>query len=473
MKKWIACTGMIVLLLGTVCLAQAYPVPERENVPESEMSSDITNWAEPKEEYLEYYELGEFKTHLPILYINTNGQQISKENKIWSTMAVTNADANGRKQSITETPDYEVSILLNYRGASSYSGFDKKQYRVKIFKKEGSTKAKECAFLGMGSNSEWVLNGPFLDKTLVRNRLVYGLGREMFEWAPDSRYVELFLNGEYQGLYLAVEPITNGESRLRLSDFGLLSGETAYVVKRDRVDSEEGALNVYGYYAGKTSNALTIDYPTRNDLTKQQREWITKDVSQFEEVLYGEDFADPDQGYARYIDVDNFVDYYVLNEVVMNNDAGNLSTYIYKELSGKMQMAIWDYNNCYDNYQWYAQDYNKFFLKESAWFSRLLQDRAFVDKVTERYYELRKGTLSEAHMYQQIDTYVEELGDAVERNYAIWGYSFYDNLLADTTELHDDPTSYEDAVNRLKRSIETRFRFLDAHISDLYEGCVN
>ena len=165
----------------------------------------------------------------------------------------------------------------------------------------------------MGKNSEWVLNGPFLDKTLIRNRLVYGLGREIFEWAPDCRYVELFIDGEYQGVYLAVEPVTNGESRLRLCEFALASGETAYIVKRDRVGTEENPLNVYGYYAGKINNSLYIDYPTKSNLTNKQQEWITNDIDTFERVLYGEKFDDPKEGYAKYLDVDNFVNYYILN----------------------------------------------------------------------------------------------------------------------------------------------------------------
>lgn len=474
MKKILVGTGMTVLLLGTVLVAQAYQGKKVETAASPKViNKEINDWAKPDESYLEYYELGTFETHLPVLYINTKGQNIEKENKIWSTIAVSNALSGEEKRSIMELPDYEADIMINYRGASSYLKFDKKQYRIKFFKEEGSSNAVNYDFLGMGANSEWVLNGPFLDRTLLRNRLAYGLGREIFEWAPDCRYVELFVNGEYLGVYLAVEPVTNGESRLRLADFGLSSGETAYIVKRDRVDSEERALHVYGYYAGKTSNSLYIDYPTKNNLTEKQREWITNDISCFEEVLYGEHFADAKDGYAKYLDVDNFVDYYIFNEVMMNNDAGNLSTYVYKELGGKLQLAIWDYNNCHNNYQWFAQDYSSFFLQNSAWFSRLLQDRTFVDKVVKRYKELRQSTLSEEHIYHRIDAYAQELGDAVERNFAIWGYTFWDDFMVEETELHADPKSYEEAIAMLKKSITSRFLYLDEHITDLYHGCIN
>ncbi|MBQ4283909.1 MAG: CotH kinase family protein [Lachnospira sp.] len=474
MKKVFACGSMILLLLAVVVVAEyIYDFNMRSAEVGGKQGAEVKNWIVPDKEYLDYYGIGEFKTNLPVLHINTNGQRIEKDTKIWSSMAVMQKDQNGADRSVMETPDYEISMMINYRGASSYSQFDKKQYRLKFYSKEGSTNAKNYDFLGMGKNSEWVLNGPFLDKTLIRNKLVYGLGRELFEWAPDSRYVELFINGEYQGVYLALEPVTNGESRLRLSEFGLASGETAYIVKRDRVGTEEEPLYVYGYYGGKTYNHLYVDYPTKSKLTSRQREWITADIDTFEKVLYGDNFADEKTGYSKYIDVDNFVDYYVLNEVVMNNDAGNLSTYVYKELGGRIKLAIWDYNNCFDNYQWFAQNYDEFFLKDNSWFAMLLKDQRFVDKVIARYKELRKGILSDEYFNRQIDLYKAELGEAVERNFAVWGYTFYDNLLSSENELHKNAKSYDEAIMQLKNSFKARVEFLDNNIGDLYEGCIN
>lgn len=420
-------------------------------------------------EHLAFYGLDIFETTLPVVYIDTDDHLITKENKVWAALQVSEAP-EGASHSILEVPDYEAAITIKYRGASSYYVFDKKQYRIKFYKEKGSGNAKNVTFLGMGSNSEWVLNGPFLDKTLMRNRLTYGLAREIFEWAPDSRYVEVFLNGEYQGVYLALEPVTNGESRLRLGEFGLLYGATAYVVKRDRVGTEEDALEVYGKSAGKTSNDLYIEYPSKTDLTEAQRTWIVNDISQFERVLYGEDFADPQTGYMNYIDVDNFVDYVIFNEVFMNNDAGNLSTYVYKELNGKMKMAVWDYNNCLDNYQWFAQDFTYNYTQQTAWFSRMLEDRNFVERLVSRYEELRRGVLSTAYVNGKIEEYQKELGEARERNFAVWGYSFNSNLLVGSGR---ELQSYEEAIAQLKAAYERRTEYMDAHISDFYDGCVN
>lgn len=463
----IAAFCLLIVVLGAQILAQQ--VSADAETKKRINGNPVDTPAKLDLEQMQYYGLDVFETTLPVVYIDTKNRRITKENKVWASMQVLEAKPDGTSQSVQEIPDYEAAITINYRGASSYSGFDKKQYRIKFYNKEGSSNAKNVTFLGMGANSEWVLNGPFLDKTLMRNRLAYETARDIFEWAPDNRYVEVFLNGKYQGVYLAIEPVTNGESRLRLGEFGLLTGETSYVVKRDRIETEENPLEVYGKTAGKTNNDLFIDYPSGSDLTETQREWITEDISRFEKVLYGDGFDDPETGYMQYIDVENFVDYVIFNEVFMNNDAGNLSTYIYKELSGKLQIAVWDYNNCLDNYQWFAQDFTEFFTANRAWLSRMLQDRKFVERVVARYRQLRQEVLSTDHIIEQIDGYQEELGPAIDRNYAVWGYVFDTNMLVGAGR---DIPSYEDAITQLKEAYEMRTVYLDEHIEDLYDNCV-
>lgn len=480
MKNLVKCLIMILLLaLVLVGADYGYDAIVRETAAaQTPGGGQVTDWAKPDPEHLAYYGLGEFETNLPVLYIDTRNQRIQKEDIIWASMAVSEAMPDGSPRSVMDTPDYQASITLKYRGASSYSGFDKRQYRIKFFEEEGSTAAMPVSFVGMGSNSEWVLNGPFLDKTLMRNRLGYALSGEIMDWAPDTRYVELFLDGEYQGVYLATEPVSNGEFRLRLSKFGLLNGSTSYIVKRDRVGTELNAIETYGKTGGYTVNDLYIEYPGNTKLTRQQTRWITQDISTFEEALYGADFADPVKGYAGYIDVDSFVDYYIINELLMNHDAGNLSTYAYKELGGKLQMCVWDFNNCLDNYQWFRQDYTEFYIVKNAWFNRLLQDKNFVRAVRSRYEELRETTLSDEHVFALLDSYQQEMGAAIDRNFAVWGYTFSTDLLSTTVEEAAagdirDPGSYKEAVEQLKQLYSTRAAYLDEHFADLKEGCVN
>ena len=468
-KLIILCIFMTVVLLG-VSVAGNYVV-NTYHTEESDKRQTITEeerkeWDAPDSEVLEFYDLGEFSTSLPVVYMNTEGYQVLKENAIWGNIAL--LEANGEEQSIFSVPNSMHRATIKYRGASSYSGFDKKQYRIKFYKKN-SDKAKDVSLAGMGKNSEWVLNGPYLDKTLVRNKLVYDLARELNGWAPDSRFVELFVDGEYQGVYLAVEPVTNGESRLRLSKFGLLSGETAYIVGRDRIGTETEELETYGKTAGYTYNALYLLYPSEKNVTERQKEYVQNDISAFEKALYGEDYQDEKSGYRAYIDLDNWVDYFIINEFAMNHDAGNLSTYLYKELGGKLQLAVWDFNNSFDNYQWFRTDPDEYRTVDNSWFNQLRNDPEFIKRVNERYKELRETTLSEQHILEMLDSYESELGAAIDRNFKVWGYSFKESLMggtkADGTPRHIE--SYEQAVEQLKDTIHKRLIFMDENLKNL------
>lgn len=413
-----------------------------------------------------------FCTHLPLVLIDTGGQQIEKDNEIWAGISV--IDNKKGNNHFDDTPDLTATAVIKYRGSSSYLTFDKKQYRIEFRKEYGDEKNEKYAVMGMSDASDWVLNGPFLDRTLIRNRLLFSVSRELLSWAPDTRYCEVFLDGEYQGLYIIIEPVTNEEGRLNLTDFGLISGNTAYVVKRERNNTEANMINTFGSVNRKTSYQLSISFPTSLRLTKFQHQYIENDIDEFERVLYSDQFNDPAYGYAGYIDVNAFVDYYIINELALNTDAGYLSTYVYKEIGGKIKMTVWDFNNAFNNYIWSVKSTDEFYLTESPWFDRLFQDRKFVDAVVVRFRELRKAELSEESLLNVVDENVEYLGEAINRNFGIWGYTFYEHLLShDEQGNNRDPESYEDAIEQLKTCIVERGNFLDKNIEMLYQHCIN
>lgn len=88
--------------------------------------------------------------------------------------------------------------------------FDKKGYLLRTTKDDGITN-RDVEMLGMDAHHEWALHGPYLDKTLIRNYMWYNIAGEIMDYAPNARFCEVIINGEYQGLYLMVETITSGE----------------------------------------------------------------------------------------------------------------------------------------------------------------------------------------------------------------------------------------------------------------------
>lgn len=451
MKKIMCGLLACVALMGAVTAANLLSEPGQSSVSAAQSAQSTAQ---------EQRQPGE----LPVLRIDTQGERIYKESTTWADVSI--EEQSGGKNA------FETLATVKLRGNSSYYIFDKRQYRLKLYKSQ--TNDRDYGLFGMGEHSEWVLYGPFLDRSLVRNKLVYDLSREIMDWAPDSRYCEVYVNGEYQGVYLAVEPVTNGKARLNLYEFGLLTGETAYVLKRDRSGTEENVINDYGTREGKTDNELSVVYPSASKLTQNQMSWIEKDISAFEKNLYSDGFKDAARGYAAYIDVDSFVDYYLINELAMIPDATHLSTYVYKNIGGKLKLAVWDFNNGFDNYPWTDYETDRFFVVDGNWYDRLVQDRAFVDKIVARYRELRQGQWSDEELLARIDGYVEALGDAPQRNFEVWGYTFEEDLLSKDEQGNSrDPESFEDAVGDLKACLQERTAFLDANIDQLYTYCVD
>ena len=402
---------------------------------------------------------------LPVMYINTYDERIYKEDVIWADFQVF--------ENVSDPPVFESLGAAKYRGNSSYYTFDKKSYRIKFYRDEN--KSRDYGLFGMGPDSEWVLNGPFLDRSLLRNRLMFELSGEMLPWSPQTRYCELYVNGEYHGVYLAIEPISAGQSRLGLTIFGLSSGATPYIIGRERVGTEDNEFKSYGTIMGKTSYYPNIEYPSAKKLTSAQQNYIKRDLDTMEEALYSNYFSDPRIGYAKYIDVDSFVDYYLLNEFALIIDAFQLSTYAYKDLGGKLTMTVWDFNNGFDNYPWFdCRPEDGFILAGTNWIDRLLSDRAFTDKVVARYRELRGGLWETSHIMSILDENVEYLGDAIDRNFSVWGYTFSERLLSrDRYGEYRDPVSHEDAVLKLKAAIVARLDYMDKNIDSLYGLCIN
>ncbi len=456
------------ILLTAVCvfvmsLPSAYP----QNAAEEELKAATpTAIAEPAEE-------GGFSSTLPLLCIENDNTQIEYGEPGWCDISV--IDNAGGLNHPGDEPAIKTASTIWVRGQSS-ALFDKKSYGIEFFKKRDSDKKSDTALLGMAEGHDWILHGPYLDKSLVRNRLTYHLAREMMFWAPDTRYCEVFLNGEYQGIYLIIESPRVYPGRIELADYALLSGETPYLLQRNRAGTDTTEVSSFGLYSGKTRYPVYVRYPVDDKLTEKQLLWISSDFSEFERALYSDYFLDEKKGYKSYIDMDSFVAYYILTEFSINKDSGFLSTYYCKDIDGKLMMGpVWDFNNGYDNYNGYMSPPDGGFeIADNNWFGRITQDRAFVDAVVNKYRELRKGILSTDAIMEYLDKTEAYLGDAINRNFERWAQSFnWSYLGKDDDGFSRDIKSYAEARKKLRIFITERGEYLDKNIELLYNNCIN
>ena len=325
----------------------------------------------------------------------------------------------------------------------------------------------------MAKHDEWVLNGPFLDRSLLRNYLCLNISGEIMEYSPNVRYCELFVDGKYQGLYLLMESISRGEGRLNISKPEKNSDITSFIVRWDRAGKGEFELDNYTYYTYKSDvSALDVVYPGSTLMTQGRHEYINEQISKVEKTLYSYDLWDDDKGYKQYLDINAFAEYFVINEFFRNVDAGRFSTFYYKDVRGKIKPVVWDFNNSANNYIDYVWDESGFSMQNAPWFSQLLKDKEFVDLVIEKYKKLRKNVLSEEYLINYIDETNTWLGDSIKRNDEVWGYVYDLNNYNETnflTPVERNVTSHEEAVEQLKEFIIKRGNWLDDNIESLYQ----
>lgn len=440
----------------------------------------------------------ELCTHLPIIRIETGGKKIPGRPTEAARKVMTGPvdydllyerGDNGEKAIVVsfsvienqntwnhpgDAPDIVGEAEFRFRGNSS-RWFAKGSYSFKTIEDNDPERRLPMELLGMNSGSEWVLHGPCLDRTLVRNYLCYSVAGQVMDYAPDCRFCELIIEGEYQGVYLLTEAVTKGDGRIEITESEPNNPMTSWIIRLDRDYKSTVPLNSFSFYTFRLDNAQAdLLYPGKNTVTPEKINYVTSELSSIERLLYSNDFSKSPNGYADYLDTKAFAQYYLLNEFFGNVDAGRYSTYYYKDIRGKITPVVWDFNNACDNYISYAYGTDGLYVNRMSPFDRLLNDEDFVDEVIRQYRLLRKSYLSNEYLTATIDDTISYLGDSITRNNTAW------NSLYDLSQFDDEnylfPASrnyqeYQDAVAQLKTWIVDRGQWMDEHIDSLRQFC--
>ncbi len=423
-------------------------------------------------------------SNLPVIVINTQGRTIVDEPKITATMGIID-NGPGLINSINDGyNDYDGFIGIEYRGSSSQFLFPKKSFGIETRDELGEN--LNVTVLGMPEENDWVLYGPYSDKTMIRNLLTFEMGRSLGRYASRTRLVELVLNDEYWGVYVFMEKIKRDKNRVDISKLTAdeVSGDDltgGYIIKIDKFDggnSGDGWASPYPP-AGKQRNEQVIffqfDYPKNRDIVDAQREYIKNYVTEFENSLFGPVFSDPELGYKQYVNLDSFVDFLIMMEVTRNVDAYRLSTFIYKDKDskgGKITMGpIWDFNLAFGNAIYcngwltdgWAWDFNSIcpddFWLNPFWWDRLMQDEAFSSRLISRWTGLRSGSFKTETIIHYIDSIASVLDEGQQRNFMRWnimGEYIWPNYFIGIT--------YSSEIEHLKNWVSDRLEWLDTNL---------
>jgi len=381
---------------------------------------------------------------LPIVRIVTQNEApiVSKDDYVRATLTI---DPNG-------TGEAAVSVPLRIRGrGNSTWAMPKKPYKLKLDDK--------ASFLGMPSDKDWVLLANYSDKSLLRTRVAFELGdRVGLPWSPRSRFVELFINDQYQGTYQLGEGVKVAKKRVdipepdedEISEPEITGG---YLLEVDaRLDGD-----VFFF----TNVGLPILIDTPEAPAPEQYEYIRDYVLRTENAIYAPDFADPETGYAHYVDVDSFVHWYLVNEIFKNNDAAFYSScWMYKQRDGKLFMGpLWDFDIGAGNVNYNGNDNPiGWYIRDSLWISRLFEDPAFEARVKTRWNELKASQFDT--ILDFIDESATSLALASSNNFERW--PILDQYVWPNAVVTG---SYEGEVQYLRDWLETRIAWMDAQFN--------
>ena len=395
---------------------------------------------------------------IPSVYINTRAGVpiLDKGNYVEATIRI---DGDGKYD------NFEGATSIRGRGNSTWE-MPKKPYKLKL--------DKEAPLFGMNSHREWAVLANYFDKTFLRNITAFEISRiaEM-SWTPSSVSFELYLNEAYQGVYTMTEQVTVSKDRfdIELVKPTDISGEAltgGYFLELDFHFDEA--------YKFKTERAkLPIMFKDPKKPTVEQFNYVQSYYNLAEEVLYSENYRDSENGYRKYIDVESFINYYIVQELSKNVD-GNMrgSCFMAIRRNGKIeQPLVWDFDLAFGNADYITWEqgatsagWDGWYIKTcSPWFDRLFEDPQFVEELKDRWNELKP-------QLDKLPSFIKEhalmLDDAQTRNFSTketngagWDINKVD---WNTSRVSG---SYKAEINYLVTFVEKRIGWLDSNINKL------
>lgn len=333
-------------------------------------------------------------------------------------------------------------ISISGRGNYTWEAFEKKPYSLCL--------AEEADLLGMGAAQNWILLANAADPSHMRNKLVYDFAAQAgLPYSPQVEWVELYLDGDYAGLYMLSERNEIHPERINISD------ETGYVV------SAEGKLRLqkqnYLFVETPSGRALRIHCPETE--TTPLTEGLKEIWACVERAIAAPDGIDPESGrpMTELIDLDSWARKYLMEEIFANVDGGYISQYFYGELDKGPVYAgpVWDFDLALGTEsEWqlrspralYANWVTRGVAGELLWFHSLYENETFYARVKEIYETEFRPLLLELLQEGLIRTYAKTVASAAKLDRVRWPGNLQ---------------SYEAAYQQVEAFLSERIQFLD------------
>lgn len=404
-----------------------------------------------------------FTSTMPILVMSTVRTAAITESRNTPVQFSLHEPVDGRA-SLLLPPTFTTRGAAKVRGSSS-AGLPKQPYAIEWW--DEFNEDENHGILGLPSDSEWVLYAPNqYDPVMIHNPFAHELSRQLGEYSPRTRFVELYvqkssgtlLTNQWAGIYVLEEKPAIGGSRLDIDklqpeDTAVPDVTGGYLLKIDRLDPGDVGIN----FGGGTAAAVDPKEPElKSSQRTNQLAYIRGHLTAFNKSLNATNWRDPQLGYLPYVDLTNWVDYHIVEVLSGNVDALVLSAYFHKDRNGPIRWGPhWDFDRALGSTD--GRDQNPrswqtgpFFT--ATWWSKLLKDPTAWQLWVDHYQEFRAGGMSRTNMNRIIDRFAAEVAPSQKREEKRWN-------------IRPRGGSYQAEVNLMKNWLSNRVDFIDRQMT--------
>lgn len=386
-------------------------------------------------------------TGVPVIQITTNGGQEIKSKDDWvaGTFRLDGMDQ------FEDIPEMEMEI--KGRGNTTWE-WPKKPYAIKLSSKQ--------PLFGFPAHKRWVLLANFMDRTLMRNFMAFSAGAlTALDWTPRCQFAEVILNGKHLGNYLITEQIKEDGHRVDLEKDG------GWLLELDfHYDNPVQWVSNWGTSAYTGGGIpFAVKYPEDDVITQAQIDAIKAHIDTVGRVLYSANFLDPKLGYASYIDLQSFVDYWLIFELCINHELANPgSVYMWKNKNTKWHAGpLWDFDWGTFSYQASPQAKGNLFMTQAIWYAQLTKDPAFKTLAKQRWEALKPAFNTLPALLRQTS---ERLATSASYNFAMWDPTEDKSMNGGQLINGDETLTYNAAVDRMYDILVERLETLDREINN-------
>lgn len=335
---------------------------------------------------------------LPVLYINTeeNAPIVSREEYLKASCYLDTLGIEGYGALGSEVE--QIALQIKGRGNASWLNSDKKPYRIKFEEKQ--------EIMGMKPNKHFALIAHASGYTTYLTEAAgFELGKMIgLAWTPEVKPLELVVNNEYLGIYFLTEHIRIDENRVNITEQpdSCTNAEEitgGWLVEIDNYDDPYQIVLTEG-----NGSKLRITHKSPEELSPEQREYLTTQISTIDSIIYAEDKSSS-LLWDKYIDLDYLAKYYIVQEILDNADAFKGSTYMHKDVGDDKKWIfgpLWDLGYSF----WRDKDflYNNPTHSSITWIGEIAKFPAFQEKVREVWSEFSPKI---PEIYDFIDNYAD------------------------------------------------------------------